>query len=352
VVLEQSSQAIDPGTLSRQPISMKISAVIPTYNRLKYIDRAIASVLAQSRPLSEIIVVDDGSSDETVEHIQQKYGSTIRVVRQQNTGVSGARRRGLIEATGEWIAFLDSDDEWTEHRNEKFYGALKPLAEDVAWMFGDVEIIDDNGSHKTLFQTRGLDLHEDVTVFEQPLRVQFPFQFGMLQASVIRRQTLLDLACFSENLRHSEDVLAGFQVALKHRFAALRDVVTKLYRTSDLSSGSIELTGMSGEDYFRARMLAFALAAESDKKQPWGRQYAMAARSLCKVRAAHDGANDLRWLAAQQFRFGLSPSSVAFYLAALAGRPGVRLWSVIGNSVRSIRRTTAGSAELTNAARR
>lgn len=88
-----------------------ISAVIPAYNAEEYISRSIDSVLSQSRPVDEIIVVDDGSTDKTAQ-IVKSYGERVRYIYQENAGVSAARNTGILAATGDWIAFLDADDEW------------------------------------------------------------------------------------------------------------------------------------------------------------------------------------------------------------------------------------------------
>ena len=96
---------------------MKISVVIPTYNRIALVERAIDSVLRQSIKPFDIIVVDDGSDDGTSEMIQKKYRS-INFVQQQNSGVSAARNNGIKHAKGDWISLLDSDDEWTGKKLE------------------------------------------------------------------------------------------------------------------------------------------------------------------------------------------------------------------------------------------
>ena len=98
---------------------MKISVIIPTYNRKKYIKRAIDSVIGQSYKPFEIIVIDDGSTDGTYELIKQSYSSSqISLEKQTNNGVSSARNKGFKLANGDWIAFLDSDDEWFENKLE------------------------------------------------------------------------------------------------------------------------------------------------------------------------------------------------------------------------------------------
>lgn len=90
---------------------MKITAVIPAYNAEKTVARAIESVLAQTRPADEIIVVDDGSADHT-SHVVQSFGDKVTLIRQENAGASVARNTGIEAARGDWIAFLDCDDEW------------------------------------------------------------------------------------------------------------------------------------------------------------------------------------------------------------------------------------------------
>ena len=89
---------------------MEISVVIPAYNRVSTLARAIDSVLEQSYKASEIIVVDDGSSDATSE-VAKMYPEVL-LLRQNNMGVSTARNNGVMMASTEWIAFLDSDDTW------------------------------------------------------------------------------------------------------------------------------------------------------------------------------------------------------------------------------------------------
>ncbi|MCP3952873.1 MAG: glycosyltransferase [Desulfobacterales bacterium] len=90
---------------------LSVSVIIPTYNRGWTLRAAIDSVLAQTYRNFELIVVDDGSSDDTAE-ILQSYGPSIQVLRQANTGVSAARNTGIRSAKGALIAFLDSDDCW------------------------------------------------------------------------------------------------------------------------------------------------------------------------------------------------------------------------------------------------
>ncbi len=89
----------------------RVSIIIPTYNRHKFLQEAIDSVLAQSYRDYELIVVDDGSTDETAE-VAHKYNGKLSYIYQQNRGVSAARNKGIAASTGDYICFLDSDDLW------------------------------------------------------------------------------------------------------------------------------------------------------------------------------------------------------------------------------------------------
>jgi len=95
-----------------------VSVVIPSYNYGRFVVDAIRSVLDQTRPPSEIIVVDDGSTDDTAA-VVRRFGDKVRYIRQDNAGVSTARNRGVSESTCELIAFLDADDTWEPTNLEK-----------------------------------------------------------------------------------------------------------------------------------------------------------------------------------------------------------------------------------------
>jgi len=95
-----------------------ISVIIPTYNRRQTIGRSIDSVLNQTLFPSEIIVVDDGSTDGTSDYIQSNFPS-IRLLQQSNKGVSSARNMGIRSSNSDWVALLDSDDEWFPKKLEK-----------------------------------------------------------------------------------------------------------------------------------------------------------------------------------------------------------------------------------------
>jgi glycosyltransferase involved in cell wall biosynthesis len=105
---------------------MLISVIVPTFNRVHTLPRALDSVLKQRLPAGEILVVDDGSQDDTRQLIQDRYPH-CRYLQQSNQGVSAARNRGILEAGGDWIALLDSDDAWLPDKLYRQQQTLKRL---------------------------------------------------------------------------------------------------------------------------------------------------------------------------------------------------------------------------------
>ncbi len=123
-----------------------VTILIPTYNRAYCLAQAINSALAQTYTRVEVLVVDDGSTDRTAKLVQGAYGGDprVRYVYQDNRGVSAARNRGLREARGEYVAFLDSDDAWKPWKLEAQVACLKRLpAAGMIW--SDMEAIGANG---------------------------------------------------------------------------------------------------------------------------------------------------------------------------------------------------------------
>ena len=97
--------------------SPSVTCIVPAYNAARFIGETIDSVLAQTFPVAEIIVVDDGSMD-TTSAVVEGYSDTVRLIRQPNTGPAAARNNGIRNSSGDFIAFIDSDDLWTPDKLE------------------------------------------------------------------------------------------------------------------------------------------------------------------------------------------------------------------------------------------
>jgi len=95
----------------------KITVIIPVFNTEKYLAQAIGSVLSQTLKPTEIIVVDDGSTDKSAE-VARQFEPLVRIINQENKGAGAARNAGILEASGDFLAFLDADDFWTKDKLE------------------------------------------------------------------------------------------------------------------------------------------------------------------------------------------------------------------------------------------
>jgi glycosyltransferase involved in cell wall biosynthesis len=183
------------GLVVRQPL---VSVIIPNYNYARFLPQAIQSVLAQSYPHHEIVVVDDGSTDDS-RTVLRSYGERIRFIEQRNQGVSAARNRGVAESRGELIAFLDADDVWLplklERQVQRALDEPKP-----GLVHCGVEEIDEKGAR---LQTHldGLEgsVAKDLLLFERPVIL------GGGSGILIPRATFEAVGGFDERLSTSAD---------------------------------------------------------------------------------------------------------------------------------------------------
>jgi glycosyltransferase involved in cell wall biosynthesis len=143
---------------------LSVSTVIPTFNRAHLIRRAIDSVLEQLSPADELIVVDDGSTDETPA-VLSTYGARLRYVRTENRGAGAARNRGIREARGDLVAFLDADDQWMPGKLDLARRWLE-VRVDVLFVFSDFATTDVDGA----IERRALvSWHEDPRPWDEIL---------------------------------------------------------------------------------------------------------------------------------------------------------------------------------------
>src|ERR1700735_1430197 len=139
----------------------KVSVVIPTYNRADKVRRGVESVLAQTFLDLEVIVVDDGSSDETGQTLKHAFGDRIRYYFQTNQGASVARNKGIEEARGEWIAFLDSDDLWEKEKLELQFMALERFGSQCSACYTDVRFFNHTETRTMFHLAQENYRHED-----------------------------------------------------------------------------------------------------------------------------------------------------------------------------------------------
>jgi glycosyltransferase involved in cell wall biosynthesis len=181
-----------------------VSVVIPTYNRARYVTEAIDSVLAQTYKDREIIVVDDGSTDDTARALKP-YKRHIRHIRQDNAGVSAARNAGIRAARAEWIAFLDSDDVWRPEKLAVQMEFIKRHPQIVAHAV-NTDVPAAEHLAQTSFLHCDLTLPKPDGVIDKPLPVILRHRtLAIVQSVVCRRDSAAAAGLFDETLSICED---------------------------------------------------------------------------------------------------------------------------------------------------
>ena len=212
-----------------------VSVIIPTYNRQRFVRKAIDSVLRQSFTDFEIIVIDDGSTDGTQKTLEA-YGNKISYMVQENSGVSSARNTGIREAQGVWLAFLDSDDEWTKDYLSTQVAQIEEFPEAVAHVTNAVTLLP-GGGRSSLFVETGLSDRfkaKPYLALERPLRVIVKHPPWFLPSSIIRRDILLKAGLLDEELSIAEDLDLIARVALRGPFTFCRKELVEVYRREEL----------------------------------------------------------------------------------------------------------------------
>src|SRR5262249_48225969 len=193
--------------------------------------KAIDSAVNQSVTSYEIIVIDDGSTDGTRAALAP-YAGTIRYFYQKNSGVSSARNLGIRQARGDWIAFLDSDDEWTEQYLQTHVMHARQFPNAVAHLTNAVTIHLD-GTRTSLFEETRLITkfkHGPCLFFKRPLRLVLRHSPWFLQSAILRRDVLLEVGPFNENLSIAEDLDIIVRAALEGPFTFYAGERVHVYR--------------------------------------------------------------------------------------------------------------------------
>lgn len=228
--------------------NFSVSVIIPSFNRCSFVRSALKSVTSQSRPIEEIVVVDDGSTDQTLENLTTTFKS-VRFIKQKNQGVSAARNAGIKKASGEWIALLDSDDLWTVSKIEKQVSYLrqnpgiKVCHSGEQWIRNGIQVKMPtymDKSNKDLF-ARSLD------------------RCIICPSSVLIHRSVFDqIGTFDENLPLCEDYDFWIRLLLHHEIGLVKDtLVIKQGGHADQLSRSTW-----GLDRFRVQSLEKILTSE------------------------------------------------------------------------------------------
>jgi len=251
----------------------KISAIIPAFNRRDTLKRALCSIFNQTHPVNEVIVVDDGSTDGTDELIHKDFPD-VRYFYQENKGVSAARNLGLKKARGNWVAFLDSDDEWLPKKLEL---QIKMLHEHPEYRFVHTdEIWIRNGQ-----RINQMKKHTKYggNIFEKCL----PRCIVSPSSALIHSSVFHELGNFDEKLPACEDYDLWLRICAKYHVLYLEQALIIKYGGHD-DQLSHKFWGM---DRFRIQSLNKLLSSELLNQD---QQAAVIDTLMYKTRILIDGA--------------------------------------------------------------
>lgn len=281
-------------TDTEQPL---ISIVIPTYNRAGFIGRALDSALAQTYRPIEIVVVDDGSKDDTAARVSA-YGDRVRYFYKDNGGVSAARNFGVQQARGAYIAFLDSDDLWVADKLERQM-AVFAAHPDYGLVLSEVLLVTDGGEVVGRTERRKNIPHDGHVlkyVVSDPILPP--------SAALVRRAVLDDVGLFDPQLRTAEDLDLHLRIARRYAIGIVDDTLVHLAwsgheRLSDLAltyhdavrvvQGFIDRHGHEIEPRYR-RAAIHRLYTRNARGLLWKQEYGKALWWLGKGMLNADGA--------------------------------------------------------------
>jgi glycosyltransferase involved in cell wall biosynthesis len=219
-----------------------VSVVIPTYNRARRTIAAIESVLAQTYPNREIIVIDDGSTDGSSEVIRQflsqrtkpgHLAQQIRYFDQPNQGPSAARNAGVERAQGEYTAYLDSDDVWLPEKLEWEVRALEQFKNECGACFTDARLVDDSGAEMTTFRFWGRHYEQITGVEPDAVRLLARSFCGFWVSTLLARTDLIKrIGGFDPAVRFAEDRDFYFRLSLVTSLAYVNKLLARVDRTS------------------------------------------------------------------------------------------------------------------------
>jgi glycosyltransferase involved in cell wall biosynthesis len=191
-----------------------IAVIIPTYNDSDSAVHAVESVLQQTRPADEILIIDDGSRADACPAFAS-FGDRVRCIRQDNKGLSGARNSGIFTTNCDWVAFLDADDLWMPDKLELQERKLIEHPE-FAFVFSDVLVLDEQTNRKYRW------LEEKKKAREGWILEALYQEFFILPSTMLFRKNVLDeFSGFDASIRYAGDYDLSLRVALKYQIGCV-----------------------------------------------------------------------------------------------------------------------------------
>lgn len=199
------------------------SIIIPAYNASQYIDFALKSVFNQTFQDYEVVVVDDGSTDDTYQVLSQINDRRLRIIRQENGGECAARNKGIIEAQGKYLAFLDADDAWMDMHLEIAANFFKKYPEYV-WYLSDTLRVEDISISQLKFSNDGVIVYNAVNWFLEVAKIP------MSSSCVLLKDAIMEKELFPSGVKMYGDNIGWSRFAMKYPMIGYFNCATAYYR--------------------------------------------------------------------------------------------------------------------------
>ncbi len=264
-------------------MSPKISVIIPAYNSEKFIKRTIQSVLNQTYKDFEVIIVDDGSTDNTKEVVEefQKKDSRIKYLWQENSGAPARpKNKGIKESKGKYIAFLDHDDEWLPEKLEKqlvLFEKQKNSKLRFVSSWGLIFNAKENQTYEHKIKKRG-------NVFQELLANNFILSCSSI---FLKKEIFESVGFFDENLKFSDDWEMWIRIAQKYEFDFINEALFKYYW-----HGENVMNKLKGEE--KLKEYKYILEKYKDFYQKYPRAHSVRLRNIGSMYLLNDNLKEAK----------------------------------------------------------
>ena len=238
---------------------MRVSVVITAYNAAWCIERALDSLMVQTRPPEEILLGDDGSTDDTVARVEARFGGRVRILRLPHRGLTPSRRAGLEAATGNWLALMDADDAWMPAKLERQVTFLEQHP-DVRWISTDGTYVGAEGVLRHSWLSDYFHPVRDLSGDLYPALVERCFP--LVSSMMIERGAYQASGGFDAAIPFSQDYDLWLRLAARHPGAVIGEPLIMYWSSPGQLSRRIE------ERYRDDLMLMERVAAGTLRKDP------------------------------------------------------------------------------------
>ena len=273
-----------------------ISVIIPTYNAAAFIEQALDSVLAQSYRQFEVLVVNDGSTDNTETIIKNYSDTRIRLISQDNGGLSNARNTGIRSARGDYLAFLDADDYWMPEKLNKQIELLKHHPE-IGFCSTHTRVETPEGVFLNVWPCPEISISTLHTIFAQNATIT-----GSGSSVMVKKELQIQAGFFDESLTSLEDIDMWMRYAAIAEYSCLSETLTVITKRPDSMSRNLATMRENAIKVLRKNK---TLLDQSSQKSFWHSCYAS---MLCDY---------AKWEA----RSGLKKQSLLHLMEALSHAP-------------------------------